>query len=238
MKTSTIHSKFAYLYKKLPFKIKDENLLKTAFVHRSFLNENKNYKGSSNERLEFLGDAVLSIIVSKFLYEKLPKSSEGHLTQIRASLVRTETLAKIGATLGLSKYLFLSKGEEDSGGRTNQSILANVFEALVGAIYLDQNLANTQKFIENVMLKKWQILAKTAIYDHKSKIQEMLQRKHHQSPIYKLLSTWGPDHARQFEIGIYLADQLLGRGTGKNKQEAAQNAARSAITRLRKIILR
>ncbi len=217
---------------KIKINFKDQNLLKNAFIHRSYLNENKNYKGQSNERLEFLGDSVLSIIVSRYLYLQLPTSSEGELTQLRASLVRTETLAKIARSLELGNYLFLSKGEEDSGGRENNSILANTFEALIGAIYLDKGYEEAERFIEINILKNWRQLAKTAVSDNKSQLQEILQRKYRVSPTYKLLSSWGPDHARQFRIGVYMDNKLFGRGEGKNKQQAAQNAAADALTKL------
>jgi len=218
---------------KIKVDFKDNNLLKNSFIHRSYLNEHKDFKGVSNERLEFLGDSVLSIIISRFLYEKLPKVNEGELTTIRASLVRTETLAKLATGLKLGSYLFLSKGEEESGGRNNDSILANTFEALLGAIYLDQGLIVAQKFIEHIILKDWKSLTKSAVPDFKSKLQEMLQRKFHISPQYKLISKWGPDHSKEFEIGAYKDNKLLGKGIGKNKQQAAQNAAKEALKQLK-----
>ena len=221
-----------HLEKSLNLQFKDKNLLKNAFIHRSYLNEHKNFKGTSNERLEFLGDSILSVIISRFLYEQFPKSPEGELTTLRAKLVRTETLAKLARKLSLGKYLYLSKGEEESQGRDNDSILANTFEALIGAIYLELGFAEAQKFLERTVLLNWQRLAKTAVIDNKSKLQELLQRKYHQSPTYKLITSWGPDHARNFEIGVYLAEELLGKGIGKNKQIAAQNAAHDALSRL------
>src|SRR3989344_8909049 len=230
---SKIQFSFTNLQKKLGFKFKDERLLKNAFIHRSYLNEHKGFKGDSNERLEFLGDSILSVVVSNFLYEQLPKSPEGKLTQLRAALVRTETLAKLATSLALGDYLYLSKGEEESGGRTNSSILANCFEALIGAIYLDQGIEKTEDFLKKMILEKWQILAKSAVSDNKSKLQELTQRESHQSPVYQLLKSWGPDHARRFEIGVYLGEKLLGKGLGKNKQEAAQNAAKDALSRLK-----
>ena len=226
-------AKLLELQKDLNFQFNDQKLLKNAFVHRSYLNEHKDYKGTSNERLEFFGDSILSLIVSRFLYEKLPKSTEGRLTQIRASLVRTETLAKLAQSLKLGNYLYLSKGEEDSSGRINSSILANCFEALVGAIFIDQGIEKTDEFLKKMILVKWQTLAKSAVSDNKSKLQEFLQRKYHQSPTYRLQRSWGPDHARIFEIGVYMEEKLLGKGVGKNKQEAAQNAARDALARLK-----
>lgn len=225
-------AKLEKLKETIKVNFENENLLKNAFIHRSYLNEHKNYKGLSNERLEFLGDSVLSIIVSLYLYSKLPDSPEGELTQLRASLVRTETLAKIAQKLSLGDYLFLSKGEEDSGGRENSSILANTFEALVGAIYLDQGYDTTEKFIYDTILRDWENLSQSAVSDNKSRLQEILQRKYRISPTYKLLSSWGPDHARQFKIGVYMDTKLLGKGEGKNKQIAAQNAAQNALSKL------
>lgn len=229
---TSIHSKLERLEPVVGTNFKNKSLLQNAFIHRSYLNENKDYKDSSNERLEFLGDSVLSIFVSKFLYDTLPNSPEGELTQLRAALVRTETLAKISRKFSLGEYLYLSKGEEDTGGRNNDSTLANTFEALIGAIYLDQGFEAVGKFIESHMLKNWKILAKSAVTDNKSKLQEIMQRKHKLSPTYKLISSWGPDHARRFQIGVYMAEKLLAEGTGKNKQQAAQNAARNAIATL------
>lgn len=234
MNTSTKPEDLDTLQKNLKISFDKINLLKNAFIHRSYLNEHKDFRGQSNERLEFLGDSILSLYVSKFLFDKLPKSPEGELTQIRASLVRTETLAKLASSLSLGKYLFLSKGEEDSGGRTNNSILANTFEALVGAIYLDQGPDVIYTFIKKQILDSWEELAKSAVFDNKSKLQETLQRKFHKSPIYKLTNSWGPDHAREFEVAVYLDDKQFGLGVGKNKQSAAQNAAADALTRLGK----
>ena len=230
---STKPENLTKLEAKLKIKFREIKLLKTAFIHRSYLNEHKEFKSTSNERLEFLGDSVLSLIVANHLYEHLPKSSEGELTQLRAALVRTETLSKIAIKLELGKYLYLSRGEEDSAGRANKTILADTFEALVGAIFLDQDPETTRKFIEKTILGNWQELAKSAVVDNKSKLQEKLQRKFHQSPTYRMISSWGPDHARNFEVGVFLENEELGRGTGPNKQNAAQNAAADALSRLK-----
>ncbi|MEK7581328.1 MAG: ribonuclease III [Patescibacteria group bacterium] len=226
-------AKLQELQKKLSVSFNDVELLKNAFIHRSYLNEHKNFKGQSNERLEFLGDSVLSIVVSHHLFEKLPQSPEGELTQYRAALVRTETLADVAKELKLGQYLFLSKGEEDTLGRTNNSILANTFESLIGAIYLDQGIDVSRKFISKTILTSWQRLLKNAVFDSKSKLQEVLQRNYHQSPTYNLISSWGPDHARKFQMGVYLKEKLLGEGVGKNKQEAAQNAAKNALSKIK-----
>ncbi len=243
MKTSTPHFKasnqnlnsqpdFANLEQKIGITFSDKNLLKNAFIHRSYLNEHKNYRGQSNERLEFLGDSVLSIVVSSHLFKNLPQSPEGKLTQLRAALVRTETLAKLAQKLSLGNYLYLSKGEEDSGGRNNNSILANTFEALTGAIYLDCGMESVRNFLTTYVLVNWKELAQTAVSDNKSKLQEVLQKLYHESPSYKIVNTWGPDHDRRFEMGVYLGENCLGKGEGKNKQEAAQNAAENALSQL------
>jgi ribonuclease-3 len=233
MKTSTKPDPFEKLQTTLKLKFKNPKLLNRAFIHRSYLNEHKTYEGDSNERLEFLGDSVLSIVVSDFLFNKLPKSPEGELTQIRASLVRTETLGQIAGELNLGEYLLLSKGEEESGGRSNKSIMANTFEALIGAIYIDLGLEKASAFIEKQILSKWLKLSTSAVSDNKSKLQEVLQRKYHQSPTYKLIDTWGPDHERNFKIGVYLETIQLGEGVGKNKQTAAQNAAGDALSKIK-----
>ncbi len=234
MKTPTQPNLLDQLQKQIDVNFVSRKLLENAFIHRSYLNEHKGFKGSSNERLEFLGDSVLSIIVSQFLYNQLPKSPEGELTQIRASLVRTETLASLAQNLELGKYLSLSKGEEDSGGRKSRTILANTFEALIGAIFLDQGIEAAKAFIQKHILQDWKKLAAGAAADNKSKLQEILQRRFHLSPTYKLIKTWGPDHNRNFEVGVYQKEELLGKGVGKNKQTAAQNAAENAIAGLKK----
>ncbi|MEX2028535.1 MAG: ribonuclease III, partial [Candidatus Curtissbacteria bacterium] len=232
MKTLTKSNSLSGLEKQIQVKFQNQDLLRTAFIHRSYLNEHKDFKGDSNERLEFLGDSVLSLLVSQFLFRELPKSTEGELTQLRASLVRTETLATLSQNLTLGQYLFLAKGEEESGGRDSRTILANTFESLIGAIFLDQGIDQAQKFIEKNILSSWRKLAQAAATDNKSKLQEILQRKYHLSPTYKLIKTWGPDHDRSFEVGVYKKEELLGSGLGKNKQTAAQSAAENAIARL------
>lgn len=233
MSISTKSDPLNDLQKKINIYFNNRDLLKNAFIHRSYLNEHPAFKGDTNERLEFLGDSVLSLFVSKHLFRQLPKSPEGELTQLRASLVRTETLAKLAKNLSLGEYLFLSKGEEESGGRNNKSILANTFEALVGAIFLDKGPQTSEEFITQHILNNWQELSKSAVADNKSKLQEVLQKKYHKSPLYKLEKSWGPDHDRRFEIAAYFDEQVIGRGIGKNKQIATQNAAKDALSRLK-----
>lgn len=232
MKTPIKSDQFSALEKHTQINFKNKNFLINAFIHRSYLNEHKDFKGQSNERLEFLGDSILSIIVSDFLFKNLPNSGEGELTQIRASLVRTETLAAVAQKLDLGSFLYLSKGEEDSSGRINKTILANTFEALVGAIYIDQGIENAGKFIQTNILSDWKKLSFRAVVDFKSKLQETLQRKFHQSPKYKLIASYGPDHNRSFEMAVLIDEKVLGVGVGKNKQSAAQNAAENALKSL------
>ena len=230
---STEPEPYTSLEEQIKISFKNKGLLKNAFIHRSYLNEHKDFKGQSNERLEFLGDSVLSIVVSEFLFKTLPKSGEGELTQIRASLVRTETLAAVARKINLGKFLYLSKGEEESHGRESKTILANTFEALIGAIFMDQGIKIAQYFIQETILSHWKKLSVSAVTDFKSKLQETLQRNYHQSPRYKLLSTYGPDHDRSFEIAVLLEETALGVGVGKNKQSAAQNAAAKALESLK-----
>lgn len=214
---------------------KNQKLKETAFVHRSFLNENPNSNLSSNERLEFLGDAILSFLVSEFLYNKYPSYEEGELTSLRSALVRTESLADMAKDLDLGSKLMLSRGEEESGGRKNQSIMANTAEAFIGALFLDQGLEAVKKFIDQHLLPRLEHIIKTQAYkDAKSTLQEILQEQKQSSPAYKLLKSEGPDHAKVFEIGVFQGTKLLGTGKGKSKQKAEQEAARAALEYLQK----
>ncbi len=221
--------KYIDLLKILNIKFTHEELLERAFNHRSYLNETKN-KIESNERLEFLGDTVLSFLVSDFLYNSYPLYSEGYLTNLRSSLVKTTTLVKIAQTLHLGNYLKLSKGEEESGGRNNSSLLADTFEALIGAIFLDLGLKTTKKIIEKLMFPLVPGIIKDKSYkDSKSTFQEMVQESTKNSPLYQVVKETGPDHAKEFTVGVYVNSKLLGTGTGKNKQEAEQFAAANAL---------
>lgn len=207
---------------------------KTAFTHRSYLNESKEIR-QSNERLEFLGDAVLSFIISSFLYTTHPSDTEGDMTNLRAYMVKTDSLAKVSQQLGLGDYLLLSKGEELSGGRENQQLLANTYEALLGAIYLDLGLEKASNFVEMTLLPVFEKeVASGAPRDPKSKLQEVAQSKFETSPKYKILETSGPDHARQFKVGVFVNGQQMGQGSGPNKQKAEEEAAKGALARLTK----
>lgn len=211
-------------------KIKDQKLQEQAFIHRSYLNETKQ-KISSNERLEFLGDAVISFIVSKYLFDVFPQFNEGKLTNLRSLLVNTKSLASISQDLNFGQQLVLSKGEEESGGRNNPSILANTFEAFVGALFLDQGIDEVKKFLGTILLPKSSELIKAkSLKDPKSLLQERIQSQDQTSPVYKVLSELGPAHARKFTIGVYSRKKLLARGEGKSKQQAEQNAASLALS--------
>lgn len=215
---------------------KNPHLKQAAFIHRSYLNENPKSKLVSNERLEFLGDAVLSFLVSEYLYKKFTFYKEGELTSVRSALVRTESLAAMAKSLDLGKHLKLSRGEEDGGGRDNPSILANTAEALIGALYLDQGLKAVKLFLEQNLLSGLEQIIKTEAYrDAKSTLQEIMQERKQISPSYKLLKSEGPDHDKVFEIGVFLGNQLLGTGKGKSKQKAEQEAARVALENLPKV---
>lgn len=218
------------LGKKIQIKFQNPTILKNALVHRSYLNEKRKENLESNERLEFLGDSVLSLVTSQYLYQKYPNDPEGILTNYRSSLVKTQTLAKVAKTLGLGKFLFLSKGEEESGGRENLSLLADTLEAVIGAIYLDQGFASCQNFISLFLLPLLpEIIEKGEYRDYKSSLQEYLQANGKNSPVYKVLQTLGPEHAKTFTISVYCQKENLGEGKGHSKQIAQQNAAKAAL---------
>lgn len=210
-------------------------LLKAAFYHRSYLNESHGVK-ESNERLEFLGDAVLSFHTSHFLYTKYPADPEGALTNIRSSLVKTKSLADSARELHLGDLLFLSRGEEDSGGRTNSSLLADTFEALLGAIFLDQGISVARKFLENHLYPKVDDIVKNKSYvDYKSLLQEIIQSESRISPTYRVTKSEGPDHAKTFWVEAKANTRILGNGMGKSKQEAESAAAANALAAMGKI---
>lgn len=204
-------------------------LLQEALTHRSYLNENKT-AGNHNERLEFLGDAVLELATTNFLFHKFPSKPEGDLTAFRAALVNTYSLADAAEELGMNDMLLLSKGEAKDTGRARQIILANAFEALLGALYLDQGIEAVEEFLnKNLYPKIDDIIAKRAYQDAKSQFQELAQDKRSTTPTYKTLSEVGPDHDRVFTVGVFLGNEEMARGDGKSKQEAEQAAAQAAI---------
>jgi len=225
-------SDFSSLEKKLGYKFKKERLLKQALVHRSYLNEHRSFSLGHNERLEFLGDAVLELVVTDYLYHNYDLS-EGELTNFRASIVKGEMLAKIAAEIGLEDYLLLSRGEQKGSEKARQYILANALEALIGAIYLDGGYGAADKFVQKyVICKLSEIIEKGLYVDSKSKFQELAQEKHRITPVYRVLQEGGLDHEKHFVVGVFLGDRKMGEGSGSSKQEAQQKAAKKALTRL------
>lgn len=223
---------FADLLKSLGLQFKNLDLLTQAFIHRSYLNEIK-LNMQSNERLEFLGDAILSFVVSDHLYRNRTADSEGDLTNLRAYIVKTKSLAQAAGKLHLGDYLRLSKGEDASGGRVNPQLLANTYEALLGAVFLDGGLDSVTKVIENTLLPLFEKEIKTGPpKDSKSLLQEVLQERFKQSPQYKTLQTFGPDHAKEFKVGAFLKGRRLGQGSGTSKQDAEEHAAKDALRAL------
>ena len=220
--------------KDLKVRFENPDLLENAFVHRSYLNENPDFPFSSNERLEFLGDAVLEQIVSDFLYHSFPSLPEGELTALRAALVRTESLAEEARRLGLGKELLLSKGEEAGGGRDNTYLLANTFESVIGALYLDQGLGKTKEFVNRELLYKTAESLRAGTKDPKSRLQEITQARFGATPTYRVAEEWGPAHDHHFRSAVYLKGKKTGEGEGKSKKEAEEKAAQSALQILEK----
>jgi ribonuclease-3 len=209
---------------------KNKELLRRAFTHRSFLNENRGSESSHNERLEFLGDAVLELIVTEYLFEKYPDSNEGDLTAYRASLVNAIILSEVAQKINVNDFLLLSKGEAKDTGKARQYILANTMEAIIGAIYLDQGYDIARYFIsKNLFHLIDVIIAEKSWIDAKSKFQEKAQEKEGLTPQYKSLKEEGPDHDKRFTIGVYLDSELIAEGDGMSKQEAEQVAAKKAL---------
>lgn len=225
---------FDELQQTIGVKFKDVTLLKQAFMHRSYLNEAR-YIKTSNERLEFLGDAVLSFLTSDFLYKEYPDYPEGTLTNIRSSLVKTKSLSEISLQLGLGQLLFLSRGEEESGGRKNSSLLADVFEALLGAIYLDNGIEAARTFLTTYLFPQTKEIIQNRTYiDYKSLLQEIIQQESRVSPTYQVTKSDGPDHNKTFWMNVVAGEVILGSGQGKSKQEAEQQAAANALEKLGK----
>jgi len=222
---------FSKLEEKINIKFKNLDILIQSVVHRSYLNENPSFKLPHNERLEFLGDAVIELIVTEYLYQNYP-NPEGELTNWRASLVNARMLSMMAGELGLDKYLYLSKGEakEPIDSKARQYILANAFEALTGAIYLDQGYVVARDFIKQFLIVKLPYILEHELYlDPKSKFQEIAQEKYGITPSYKVLEEVGPDHAKRFKVGIYLEKELVATGEGGSKQEAQVEAAAAAL---------
>lgn len=221
---------FDEFQKKINITLKDKSLLEQAFTHRSYINENRGSKKQHNERLEFLGDAVLELVVTQFLYLKFPEKNEGDLTAYRAALVNTDSLARTAEELNMDALLLLSKGEAKDTGRARYYILANSVEALIGAIYLDQGYDKARMFIEeNITPRINEIIKQGTWIDAKSRFQEKSQDEVSITPTYKTIKEEGPDHDKSFTVGVYLDEELIAQGEGRSKQDAEQSAAKRAL---------
>jgi ribonuclease III len=217
------------LAKKIGVTFNDINLLKQAVTHRSYLNENRSYDLDHNERLEFLGDAVLELIITEYLYNNF-SNPEGELTSWRSALVNGEMLSHVAQDLGVEKFLLMSRGEAKDTGRARQYLLANALEAIIGATYLDQGYEIAKKFVlSHVAVRLKEILEKKLYLDPKSYFQEKAQENVKVTPSYRVTKEWGPDHDKHFIVGVYLGDDLVAEGEGNSKQEAQREAARIGL---------
>ncbi|ANU22876.1 ribonuclease III [Planococcus donghaensis] len=223
---------FEQLQKELNITFNKPALLYQAFTHSSYVNEHRRKQFTDNERLEFLGDAVLELSVSHYLYMKYPEMSEGELTKLRAAIVCEPSLVMFANELGFGKYILLGKGEELTGGRTRPALLADVFESYIGALYLDQGLEPVVAFLEMVLFPKVDIGAFSHVMDYKSQLQELVQQKNNGTLSYEIIDEIGPAHSRVFVTRVSLADRELGVGNGRSKKEAEQQAAQLAIRKL------
>lgn len=221
---------FARFEEKAGVTFKDKALLRQAFTHRSYINENKNVRLEHNERLEFLGDAVLELVITDFLYRNYAEKPEGELTTYRSALVNSITLSEVASNLTMNDFLLLSKGEAKDTGRARQYILANTFEAVIGSIYLDQGYEMARTFIEkHILVFADKMIAKGNLVDAKSAFQEKAQEKVGTTPSYKLVRESGPDHDKSFTVAVFIGKDQIATGEGKSKQEAEQNAAVRAL---------
>lgn len=221
---------FSKFENKINVNFKNINLLRQAFTHRSYINEHKNLGWEHNERLEFLGDAVLELAITEYLFEKYPDKPEGELTSLRASLVNTIAISQAAKEFGMEEFLLLSKGEARDVGRARKYILANTFEAVIGAIHLDRGYKDAKKFIETGLFHRIDgIVAKSLWKDAKSFFQEKAQEEVNITPSYKVLSEVGPDHDKDFHVAVFLKDEQVSEASGKSKQEAEQEAAKAAL---------
>ncbi|MBN2100340.1 ribonuclease III [Candidatus Dojkabacteria bacterium] len=220
--------------KKIGVEFKNKKFLETALTHRSYLNENQQID-KHNERLEYLGDAVLEFLVSKYLFKNYPKKPEGELTSFRSATVKTTTLADTSRELDFGKYLRMSKGEENTGGRDKDYLLANTFEAVLGAIYLDQGIKAAESYLKRVLFHKISDIVENRLdIDPKTKFQELAQELHKVTPSYELISEVGPDHEKEFTMAVYLGSRKYGTGIGASKQKAEESAAEAALEKIQK----
>jgi len=222
-------SPYAILEDKLDYVFRDASLVETALTHRSWMNETQDTLRTDNERLEFLGDAVLALVSSDLLMRRFPEQPEGELSKARAAIVNEAGLARIADTLTLGQWIFLGRGEEQAGGRLKRSLLANAFEALVGAVYLDGGFAAAYRVAGQLIEPGLADVPAEANKDFKSRLQELAQAKLQMAPSYTVLSERGPDHAKTFEVAILIGDKEYGRAFGRSKKEAQQNAAEQAL---------
>ncbi|MEK7669076.1 MAG: ribonuclease III [Patescibacteria group bacterium] len=221
---------FAEFERLIEAEFKDKDLLRQALTHRSFLNENKNLKGGHNERLEFLGDAVLELVITDYLYNEYPDKNEGDLTSIRSALVNAQTCAEVAKKIEVNDYLLLSRGEAKDVGRARQYILANALEAIIGAIYIDLGYEKAKNFILKYITPMTDQIVKEELWvDAKSKFQEKAQDVVGITPSYKTMKEIGPDHDKKFTVGVFLSEELVAEGEGDSKQDAEQSAARHAL---------
>jgi ribonuclease-3 len=221
---------FSLFEKKLGLKFKNKDLLTQAFVHRSYLNENPDFHLDQNERLEFLGDAVLELIITAYLYKEYPEKAEGELTNWRAALVNAKMLTSVAEELGFNDFLLLSRGETKELGKARQYILANTFEAVIGAIYLDAGYETADTFIKKYLLRRLPEIIQNKLYkDAKSAFQEQAQDKAGVTPVYKVMKEWGPDHKKKFTVAVFLRTEMVAEGEGYSKQEAEEEAAKAAL---------
>jgi len=221
---------FSAFEQKIGYTFKKKGLLEQAFTHRSYLNENREPGREHNERLEFLGDAVLELVVTEFLYGKYPDKAEGELTAVRAALVNTTSISSAASVLGMNEYLLLSRGEAKDTGRARQIILANAFEALIGAIYLDAGYDPAAKFIAAQLFDRADAIIDNRLWqDSKSRFQEVAQEKTNTTPSYQMLQQSGPDHDKRFIVGVFLNSEKIASGEGRSKQEAEQAAAEKGL---------
>lgn len=222
------------LEKKLGFKFKDSDLLTEALTHRSYLNEYPKWRLPHNERLEYLGDAVLELATSEELFRTFPKQPEGQLTVLRAALVNYQILARVAEAIGLQDFILMSRGERKDTGRAREVILANAIEAVIGAMYLDQGLEKVRAFVHKFVMKNLDEVLKTKSYkDPKSELQEIVQDKLKITPTYKVQGESGPAHQRVFTMGVYFDSKLIAEGTGESKQEAELEAAKDALKKFK-----
>jgi ribonuclease-3 len=225
---------FAELEKRIGIVFRNRDLLENVFIHRSFLNEHKTFRLPSNEKLEFLGDSVLSLVTSIFLYKNYPDLDEGTYTDIKAAIVRTESLAEVAKKIDLGSSIYLSKGEEQNKGKENRNILADCFESLVAAIFIDRGFDAAYEFIVKYLFEdKLDFIVKNKLYlSPKSRLQELLQAKYKTLPTYVIVREEDPEHKKEFSVDVYFEKRKLGSGSGHSKKEAEENSAKNALEKM------